>query len=70
MTWAHVVYAIWALVVVGALGLWRLAATGRTLARRRVANPGALVGALLRHPVLRLVVLVGWMWVGWHFFAR
>lgn len=70
MTWATGVYTIWSVIAVDALVLWWLTATGRTVAGRRVAHPGALVAALLRHPVLRLVVVVGWMWIGWHFFAR
>lgn len=70
MSWAVGMYATWSAVVVGALALWWLTATGRTLARRRVAQAGALVGALVRRPPLRLVVIVGWMWVGWHLFAR
>ena len=70
MTWATAVYSIWAVIVVVALVLWWLAATGRSVGHRRPANPGALVRALARHPLLRLAVVLVWMWVGWHFFAR
>jgi hypothetical protein len=35
-----------------------------------VASPGALLGALTRRPVGRVVVLLCWMWLGWHLFAR
>lgn len=70
MTFAIGTYVAWSVVVVGALGLWWLSAEGRTLAGRRVARSGALVRALCRRPALRLLVIVGWMWVGWHLFAR
>ena len=70
MTWADGVYVAWSASVVGALALWWLTATGRFLAGRRVARAGALVRGLTRRPPLRLVLIVGWMWVGWHLFAR
>lgn len=70
MTWSTAVYAVWSAVATGALALWWVTATGRTLAGRHVARAGALVRELLRRPLFRLVVIVGWMWLGWHLFAR
>lgn len=29
-----------------------------------------LVGALVRIPPLRWLLLAGWMWLGWHVFVR
>jgi hypothetical protein len=31
---------------------------------------GALARAVTRGPVLRAGVVLGWMWLGWHAFAR
>lgn len=70
MTWAIATYVVWAVVAGAALLLWWATASGRTMAGRRVARPGALVRGLVRRPLLRAVVVVGWMWVGWHLFAR
>ena len=70
MSWAIGTYTAWAVVAAAAVALWWLTSTSHTLAGRRVARPGALVRGLLRRPFFRLVVVVGWMWVGWHLFAR
>ncbi|MGH9086872.1 MAG: DUF6186 family protein [Acidimicrobiales bacterium] len=70
MTWAIGVYGAWVAVVVWALVLWWLTATVRSLGGHRVARAGALIRGLTRRPPLRLVLVVGWMWVGWHLFAR
>jgi hypothetical protein len=70
MTWAHVTYAIWAFVALAAALLWAASARGWNLAGSRVGRPSALVRALLSHGAARVVVLLGWMWLGIHFFAR
>ena len=70
MTWAEGVYATWSSVVVLGLALWWLSATGRTIAGRRIAAAGSLIRRLTRRPALRVVVVLVWMWVGWHLFAR
>jgi hypothetical protein len=59
-------YAVWA--VLGAAGLWlwaRSRSPGST-----VAGPAAVVERLARGPVLRLFLVLAWMWAGWHLFAR
>ncbi len=38
--------------------------------RGRIARPSALLLPVSTHPVVRVLVVLGWMWVGWHFFAR
>jgi uncharacterized protein DUF6186 len=62
-----VVWAVLAATVVG-LGVVSFTATG--IAGHRVARPGAVVRSLLANRWLRVAVLLGWMWVGWHLFAR
>jgi hypothetical protein len=34
------------------------------------ATPAAYVTTVMSHPAGRWVVLLLWMWVGWHFFVR
>jgi hypothetical protein len=57
---------IWALIGAGALGLGLLSA----LAPRWVATPRAAIAALVASPWSRWIVFLGWMWLGWHLFAR
>ena len=62
----HAVLAVWA-----AVGI--LAVTTALVAARsggRVPGYGALARAATDGPVRRTVVLVAWMWLGWHAFAR
>jgi Family of unknown function (DUF6186) len=42
------------------------------VARRtgRVVPFGRAVGLLTGKPALRVVVLAGWLWLGWHLFVR
>jgi hypothetical protein len=35
-----------------------------------VAHPSDVVGRLATHPVVRVLLVLGFMWVGWHLFAR
>ena len=70
MTWSVAVYTAWSLVVVLGLALWWLSASGRTAVGRRIAPAGSLIRQLTRRPALRVVVVLVWMWVGWHLFAR
>ncbi|HKF31177.1 MAG TPA: DUF6186 family protein [Jatrophihabitantaceae bacterium] len=34
------------------------------------ATPAAYLTTVMHHPVGRWVLLLLWMWVGWHFFVR
>jgi hypothetical protein len=43
------------------------------LARRRgsrIPKMGEWFGYLMRSKTGRLLILLGWAWLGWHFFAR
>jgi hypothetical protein len=60
-----------ALVVWGVLlGLAVLGETLAHLGRQRVRGCAALAAPLLARTPSRLALLLGWMWIGWHFFAR
>jgi hypothetical protein len=53
-------------VIVGAAGVW-----GFVSARRPdLAGASSVLRRLTRSRVVRLLLLVGWGWVGWHLFAR
>ena len=43
-----------------------------TLARRRETRPtiGDVFGVLVSRSSGRFLVLLGWWWLGWHFFVR
>ena len=48
-------------------------AGGLELAARRpgrLARFGEALDLLLRPPALRIIVLAGWLWLGWHVFVR
>ena len=51
--------------VVCALGL-------ETIARRsgRLATFGAALSRVMRHRAFRVLVQLGWLWLGWHLFVR
>ncbi len=36
----------------------------------RIPTVGELFGYLMRPRVGRFLVLLGWLWLGWHYFAR
>ena len=36
----------------------------------RIPTLGEWLGYVMRRPAGRLVILAGWLWLGWHFFAR
>jgi hypothetical protein len=40
------------------------------LSKGRIPGPGALVGRITANTGGRILLLLGWMWLGWHFFAR
>jgi Family of unknown function (DUF6186) len=59
-------YAVWAVVVLAALALWARART----AGSGPARPSVVLERLATGPFLRVVLVVSWIWVGWHLFAR
>ena len=58
--------AVWAALAAAAVGI---EIAGLASGGRRPTIAG-LVRAIVSHPVARVVLLVGWMWLGWHAFAR
>jgi hypothetical protein len=58
--------ALWA--ALAALSLAAVALSHRP--RARLERPSVLVRRLEANRVGYVAVLVGWMWIGWHFFAR
>jgi hypothetical protein len=66
MTSRSITLLIWALVGVGAITLALLSVT----VPKWVATLRTSVAALVASPWRRWIVLLGWMWLGWHLFAR
>jgi hypothetical protein len=60
-------YTGWGLLAAGALALSALSHTARGPA---VARPSVVLTRLATGPWLRIVLIVAWMWTGWHLFAR
>ncbi len=58
--------AVW-IALVTALGLLQAAAVA---SRGRIPTLDALVRRVAANAWSRTVLLLGWMWVGWHLFAR
>jgi hypothetical protein len=53
------------------LGLATLALWARSHARDLPpARPAVVLERLARGPLLRVVLVLSWMWAGWHLFAR
>lgn len=65
MSWRFASYVIWGVILVG-FGLVELVA--RTA--RRTATLSEVLSAVLSRTSLRLALVLGWMWLGWHAFAR
>ena len=66
MTTRDAVLVVWVVI-----GLAVVAAA--VVARRsggRLPDYGALARAATRRPVLRAGLVLAWMWLGWHAFAR
>lgn len=71
MTWASVTYAVWSLVALGAFALWLASRRGWGVGSSRVGRPSALLrDALGGRTWLRVIVVLGWIWLGVHLFAR
>ncbi len=58
------------LVVWAALAAVLVALQLLALGTRRLAAIGVLGGLLARMAPIRAFLLLGWMWLGWHLFAR
>ena len=59
-------YLVWGAVGAAALLLWLLSYLRPTA----VAHPADVVGKVATHPVGRVILVIGFMWLGWHLFAR
>jgi hypothetical protein len=66
MTTREWILLIWALL--GGTVLACLVVTLRS--RGRLTTLGAVVSRIRAHRVGRLLFTLGWMWLGWHAFAR
>ena len=53
--------------VIGALATLELVARRRTT---RVPTLGQWLGYVMRARTGRALILLGWLWLGWHYFAR
>ena len=59
-------YVVWGLLGAAVLLLWLLSYLRPTA----VAHPAEVVGKVATHPVGRVILVLGFMWLGWHLFAR
>jgi len=66
MTTRAVVVTVWIAIGVGLL----VCLSTVLLARGRLPGPGAAARAVTGGRVRLVVVMLGWMWLGWHAFAR
>jgi hypothetical protein len=63
MSVSTISYVVWAALGVAALVLSYLRPAA-------VAHPADVVGKLASMPVVRVLLVLGFMWLGWHLFAR
>jgi len=66
MSMSTISYVVWGVIGAAGLLLWRLSYRRPSA----VAHPAEVVGKLATHPVGRIVLVLGFMWLGWHLFAR
>jgi Family of unknown function (DUF6186) len=66
MSVSTVSYLVWTALGVVALLLWWLS----YVRPAATAHPSDVVAKLATTPVLRVVLALGFMWLGWHLFAR
>jgi hypothetical protein len=66
VTWRSSTFLVWGLLAASAAGLWVAAATRRTA----IPRPGPLLLRAFPPVAWRSVLLLAWMWLGWHLFAR
>ena len=61
------------ITVIGFVAIIAVLAALEFLARRkigRIPTLGEWLGFVMRRPAGRAVILAGWLWLGWHYFAR
>jgi hypothetical protein len=59
-------YAVWAVLGLATLALWARSRTPGS----SPARPGLVLERLATGPVLRVLLVLAYMWGGWHLFAR
>jgi len=66
MTSREVTLGVWIVIGIGFAACCLVSA----LRPGAVATPRTAIAALVAAPWRRAVVVLGWMWLGWHLFAR
>ena len=67
MTLSHsTTVAGWIVIVVAIAAAW----TYSIVSHGRFPDAAALLRVATRRVVVRVILLVGWAWVGWHFFVH
>jgi Family of unknown function (DUF6186) len=61
------------ITIVGFAGIIAILVLLEVLGRRRtnrIPSTGEWLGYLMRPRTGRALILLGWLWLGWHYFAR
>jgi hypothetical protein len=66
MTWRQATFAVW----IGLAAVLVVCEVAVLASRGRLPRVGELVTAATAHRAARAILLLGWMWLGWHAFAR
>jgi hypothetical protein len=66
MTVSTLSYVVWGALLAVLFLLWWLSYRPDGA----VARPGAVLSRLVTHPLWRVLLVVGYMFIGWHLFAR
>ncbi len=65
MSWRDTSFLVWAALAAVLVGIEVVARLGG-----RIPTLAATVGALAARTPIRAALILGWMWLGWHAFAR
>lgn len=61
------------ITIIGFVAIIAVLVVLEILGRRKIARIPTLsewLGFVMRRPVGRGLILAGWLWLGWHYFAR
>ncbi len=67
MTWRTATFGVWAVLAAVAVAAQVVAVASRG---RRVGAAGGAVTFAVSRRWARVLILLGWAWLGWHAFAR